>query len=175
MDQATPENTPYPATKAPTPVSGPDPAERPADVVPLSCGRLRAVMEASRLSYKEDGTGNFIGVFAGNADVPFDVYFSIAAQGDAGDILSVRMFSAKVVAPEARARAMAAANKFNNDMRWPKTYISSSNDEGEEPRLVGEEQLDTESGVGDAFLVEFLRGALGHGWTMFKTLHTECF
>ena len=143
----------------------------PSPNSPVTPERLGAVLEASRLSYKEDGRGNFIGVFAANNDVPFDTYFSIAAHGDNGDILSLRMFSAQVVPPEARIRATMAANKFNSDMRWPKTYISEEDD----PRLVGEEQLDTEYGVSDEFLVQFLRSALGHGWTMFKTLHAACF
>lgn len=149
----------------------PEPVEIAAPRAPLNPERLRAVLAASRLSYKEDEEGSFLGVFAANQDVPFDVYFNVAVQGDAHDILSVRMFSGKVVPPDARLRAVMAANKFNNDMRWPKTYISEEDD----PRLVGEEQLDSETGVDDALLVQFLRNALGHGWTMFKTLHPACF
>ncbi len=129
------------------------------------------MLAASQLSYKEDEPGHFLGVFAGNRDVPFDVYFTLLLEGPARDILWVRMFSAKVVPAEARLRAVMAVNKFNNDMRWPKAYIS----EDEEPRLVGEEQLDTQAGITDAFLVEYLRDTLGHGWTLFKTLHAACF
>lgn len=142
-----------------------------AVAAPLTPDRLRTVMEASKLLYKEDEPGHFMGVLGSNEDVPFDVYYTIFLDGEDRDILWVRLFSAAVVPDAARLRAVFAANKFNNDMRWPKTYIS----EDEEPRLVGEEQLDSIAGVTDQFMVYFLRNALGHAWTMFKTLHKECF
>ena len=109
------------------------------------------MLDRDGFSHRIDEDGDIVGILSADEDCPYDVACLIQLGGKDKDILSIRLIGA-AWSPSATGAAVLACNKWNNDTRLPKAYLSS----GPEPRITAEHQIGLESGIHDELLSEFI-------------------
>ena len=135
----------------------------------ISESRIRRVLDRKKFSHRIDDDGDIVGVLSADEDCPYSVLWYIRLEGKNKGLFVIRLLDDRVIPDRDHGRAVLACNKWNKEKRWPKTFLAV----GSDAQIIGEEQIDLETGIHDELLADYIATMISAGWSMFVTLSKE--
>lgn len=135
----------------------------------ISESRLRRVLDRLKFRHRIDEDGDIVGILEADEDCPYNVVWFVRLLGENKDVLVIQLYGGREVSERDQGRAVLACNKWNNEMLWPKAYLST----GSEARIGGEEAISLSAGIHDELLSDFIKNVLSAGWRMFVAISKE--
>lgn len=134
----------------------------PEALAPLSKDRIKVALEAEQWSYSVDSDGDI-----GGGWEYASFYFFV--NGDSDELLCIRGTWRGQLESDQLLPALEAANTWNSDKLWPKTYVRP--DEDGMLRMHAELNIDFEQGVSDGQLRQQLLCMINTAMAYFEDLN----